>query len=305
MNPGRIGPLAALFILAALLAPAVAQQPPPPYCENNPEFDQFDFWAGEWDVYSNDGKMTHFGANSVTKIARDCLVMEHWRADNGGRGYSMNFYNPLTGKWRQVWVANGHTIDYSGGLNEDGAMVLEGTIEYYATGVSHAFRGTWTPQDDGTVIQFFEEYDPETGALKPFSKDGLLYVRKEEGSVEETISAMLRDQAEAWNAGDFERYMAHVWKSDEFRYVADAAVITGWQNVMNLYRGYDTPGKRGLLSYDNIRVDPLSDNAAVVFAGWAVKHPGNPSADLSGVMTKVYKMLEGEWVATSVHFSTR
>lgn len=173
---------AAGFLFPALLMvcpAALAQQGPPPVCEQNPEFHQFDFWVGDWDVYSNDGKMTHFGTNSVTQIARDCLVMEHWVSDGGSKGYSMNFFDAVTGKWRQVWVSNGNNIDYQGGLNDNGQMVLEGTIHYYLQDLSLPFRGTWTPNPDGTVIQYFEQFDPETETWKPWSKVGLLYVPKE------------------------------------------------------------------------------------------------------------------------------
>jgi len=43
-------------------------------------------------------------------------------------------------------------------------MVLSGRINYYSTGKSHAFRGTWTPLADGSVRQFFEQQDPESQA---------------------------------------------------------------------------------------------------------------------------------------------
>jgi len=297
---------AALLIAAFLSAPAaLAQQDPPPVCELNQQFHQFDFWVGDWDVYSNDGKMTHYGTNLVTRVAKDCLVMEHWASDTGSRGYSMNFYDAVTGKWRQVWVANGHMIDYEGGLNEDGAMVLEGTIHYYLQDVALPFRGTWTPKEDGAVIQFFEQWDPETETWKAWSANGLLYVPRSEGALKDGISDLMAEQAAAWNAGDFERSMAHMWKSEQFRYVSDASVILGWEKVLSVYRRYDTPEKRGVLSYQNISLDSVSDDTVVVSADWAVAHPENPDADLSGVLTKVFRKIDGQWLATLVHFSTR
>lgn len=302
-----IKPKIAFFAAAVLLAapPVLAQGGPPPVCEENDQFHAFDFWVGDWDVYSNDENRTHFGTNSVTRLARDCLIMEHWRAAGGGRGYSMNFFDAVTGAWRQVWVANGHSIDYQGGLDDQGRMVLEGKIHYYATGVELPFRGTWTPKEDGTVIQFFEQYDPETETWKAWSANGLLYVPRSEGSTAEVITALMAGQAAAWNAGDFDAYLAHVWHSDDLRYVSDATVIHGWDNVRRLYTRYDTPEKRGVLSYHDISVEPMGDEFAVVFAAWAIAHPQNPDADLSGVLTKVFEKIDGEWVATSIHFSTR
>lgn len=160
--------------------------PPPPYCENNPEFDQFDFWVGTWDVYVNSEERPYAGRNVITKVASECLVMEHWTNRRGSSGYSMNYYDPVDKQWRQVWVSNNLSIDYAGGLNEDGQMVLEGEAHYYNRGASFPFRGVWTPNEDGTVRQYFEQYNPETDAWEPWF-DGL-YVRADDeaGGEDET-----------------------------------------------------------------------------------------------------------------------
>ena len=42
-------------------------------------------------------------------------------------------------------------------------MVMEGSIHYYKAGKRQPFRGTWTPNADGSVRQLFEQQDPETG----------------------------------------------------------------------------------------------------------------------------------------------
>ena len=53
----------------------------------------------------------------------------------GTRG-SMNYYDAVENQWRQLWVAGGYSIDYTGGLNESGSMVLTGKINYYNMGKS-------------------------------------------------------------------------------------------------------------------------------------------------------------------------
>jgi len=62
----------------------------------------------------------------------------------------------------QVWVANGYSIDYVGGLNEQGHRVLEGQIHNYSANNSSLFRGSWSAQENGDVIQRFEAYNAET-----------------------------------------------------------------------------------------------------------------------------------------------
>lgn len=155
-----------VFVCAAALAlasPALAQQAPPPNpCETEPEFSQFDFWVGDWNVYQTDGTLA--GINRVTKTENGCLIREHWRSASGGTGFSMNFYDVGQSAWRQVWVSQGAQIDYLGGLDAAGVMRLEGRIHYPASGVSAPFRGAWTVQEDGAVLQEFHQQNAETGA---------------------------------------------------------------------------------------------------------------------------------------------
>jgi hypothetical protein len=145
-------------------------------CETIDAFNDFDFWLGEWNVYSNDENRSLQGTNLVTKHHQNCLIMENWTSARGGTGRSMNYYDAVEDRWRQVWVANGYSIDYTGGLNDAGSMVLTGRINDYKTAKSHAFRGTWTPNADGSVRQFFEQHDADSGEWKTWF-DGL-YIRK-------------------------------------------------------------------------------------------------------------------------------
>ncbi len=144
-----------------LLSTAAHAQTAPAGCSDSAGFSDFDFWLGEWDVYSNDEQKQYAGHNRISKHYGDCLVLEEWTSASGGGGMSMNFYNSVTDEWRQVWVASGYSIDYTGGLDDDGAMVLEGHLYSYAQNSQAPFRGRWTPQDDGSVIQHFDIYDAD------------------------------------------------------------------------------------------------------------------------------------------------
>ena len=153
------------------------QEAPKSICESTEHFNDFNFWLGEWNVYSNDEKRQFQGTNSITVHHKNCLIMENWTNQQGGTGRSMNYYDPVEDQWRQLWVAGGYSIDYTGGLNESGSMVMNGKINYYTTGKSNAFRGTWTPNDDGSVRQFFEQQDAESKAWSVWF-DGL-YIQKD------------------------------------------------------------------------------------------------------------------------------
>jgi len=155
---------------------SVQKAVPKPVCESMEAFNHFDFWLGEWNVYSNNEKRTFQGSNSITKHHQNCLIMENWTSAKGGSGRSMNYYDAVEDQWRQLWVAGGYSIDYTGGLDKSGSMVLSGRINYYQSGESQQFRGRWTPNEDGSVRQFFEQHDAESGKWSVWF-DGL-YVKK-------------------------------------------------------------------------------------------------------------------------------
>ena len=148
--------LTGMFLAGPLWAQADETPATPPRpCTQSDAYDAFDFWLGRWEVFVGDGRKA--GDNEITKIDGDCLLQEKWLSVAGGAGTSLNFYDPGADEWVQHWVGAGGTfITIRGGLR-DGSMVLEGQITYASNGVTNAFRGTWTPLEDGSVRQYFQE----------------------------------------------------------------------------------------------------------------------------------------------------
>lgn len=165
-------PILSVFILAScataqetdVAAPAEtetaqAAAPAQPVPCDSPAYHAFDFWVGEWEVFGPDG--TKAGDNRISRQEGGCLLLEEWTSAGGNTGQSYNFYEPVADEWRQVWVSRGAVIDYVGNLTETGSMRLEGDIKY-RNQTSFPFMGEWTLQDDGSVVQHFEQYNPET-----------------------------------------------------------------------------------------------------------------------------------------------
>lgn len=134
----------------------------PPGCEDYAGYGDFDFWVGDWNVYAHSGRFG--GQNFISKRSDGCLIVEEWFSAGGGNGTSMNYVDPNSGDWRQIWMSANTYIDYSGGLNAAGQMVLDGEITYFGEDDSRsaAFRGVWTALENGHVVQHFQEYDAET-----------------------------------------------------------------------------------------------------------------------------------------------
>lgn len=119
-----------------------------------PEYRQFDFWIGDWQVFAGERQA---GTNSIRPVHGGCALQENWQGAGAGgiSGSSFNIYDRATGQWHQTWVdARGTLLQLDGGL-VDGAMVLSGSRPAPNRGTA-LHRITWTPNDDGSVRQLWE-----------------------------------------------------------------------------------------------------------------------------------------------------
>jgi tetratricopeptide (TPR) repeat protein len=93
-------------------------------CMANAHAREFDFWAGEWNVFVT-GTNTVAGHSVIQVIAGGCAILENWTSNNGfNNGKSINFIDPVTNKWKQSWAgayANG-IQEFTNGEYKDGAM---------------------------------------------------------------------------------------------------------------------------------------------------------------------------------------
>ncbi len=111
---------------------------------NTPEYRQFDFWAGNWEVYAPNGQRV--GSNIVEPILDGCGLREKWTNAAGNGCTSYNFYDAARRTWHQTWIDDSGNPLYLDGLFEDGRMVLgDGTN-----------RITWSPMPNGYVRQHWE-----------------------------------------------------------------------------------------------------------------------------------------------------
>jgi hypothetical protein len=142
---------AALLFLPLSLS---AQQGPPPGC-TAPEYRQFDYWVGDWEVTDSAG-VTVYGTNNVTLEESSCVVHEHWAGSRGGTGQSFNYYDPRTRIWQQDWVASsaGSSLHLTGNLGDHGTMTLEADVPG-PNGTTVHHKAQWIPQPDGRVRQYW------------------------------------------------------------------------------------------------------------------------------------------------------
>jgi hypothetical protein len=141
-------------------------------CKAAPEFRQFDFWIGEWDVKTPQGQPA--GSSSVQLILGDCTIFENWTAGAGGQGKSFNIFDKTDGKWHQSWVSDRAVFTHYVGELVDGKMVL--TAKSNMGGKPSLARMTYSKLPNGDVRQFGES-SADDGKTWTTSFD-LIYSRK-------------------------------------------------------------------------------------------------------------------------------
>lgn len=126
-------------------------------CKAAPEFRQFDFWIGEWEVKNAQGQPA--GSSSVQLILGQCIIFENWTGGSGTSGKSFNIYDANDKKWHQSWVDDKGTFThYIGGI-QDGKMVL--VADTIVEGKKTLAKMTFSKLPNGDVRQFGENSTDE------------------------------------------------------------------------------------------------------------------------------------------------
>jgi hypothetical protein len=137
-------PLAWSILLSTLCALRAA--PPGQIPCSAPEYHQFDFWVGEWDVFDEGGSTKEAHA-TVTRVQNGCGLREQYRGVDGSGGESLSMYDPATSEWQQAWVSDRGQIVFIQGKLEGNAMALSGTD--HSVGAQLLVRGVWKPEREG------------------------------------------------------------------------------------------------------------------------------------------------------------
>ena len=137
-------------------------------CRKDPRSRQFDFWVGEWNVYVT-GTDYLVGHSIIEKKAGDCMILENWSSPRATyEGKSVNYINPTTEKWEQVWIgsegrANNNVHRFFNGEYKDSVLrftfettgkngaSLDGRFSFFNEGVNRVRQLQETSADGGTT----------------------------------------------------------------------------------------------------------------------------------------------------------
>jgi tetratricopeptide (TPR) repeat protein len=123
---------------------------------DGPEFSQFDFWIGDWDV-SSTGNGVPRGTSHIAKEMGGCVVWENWTsASSPYFGKSYNTYNVNLKRWEQYWVDNFAGVMFFHGNLKDAVM------DYWTDDV---------PQPDGKSLRrHLQFFNLGPGKVRQFSQ---------------------------------------------------------------------------------------------------------------------------------------
>lgn len=139
-------------------------------CKFDDNYRKFDFWVGEWDVYSQGQKIAE---SSITNSNGDCGILENWRPTNSNGGSSISYYDSTDKKWKQNWVANGNVSHY-----EEPENYTDGDMHLVAKGNGVWYRMIYTNDKEKDTVRQVMESSNDQGKTWTVVFDGL-YKRKQ------------------------------------------------------------------------------------------------------------------------------
>ncbi len=99
------------------------------------------------------------------------------------------------------------------------------------------------------------------------------------GGAPAAIRAVLDAQVAAWNLGDIDGFMEGYARSSQTAFVSGDEVTHGWQTVRDRYaKKYDGRDKMGRLTFSDLTITLLCDDAAVVLGSWGLERKGDHPA---------------------------
>lgn len=121
-------------------------------------------------------------------------------------------------------------------------------------------------------------------------------------NIKKEISIVLDDSERGWNNGDIEQYMQCYHKSEKMRFAGNGSFNSGWENTLKRYKkSYPDKEAMGRLSFSDVDITVISNDAALVFGRWTLKYP---EKERTGLYTLLLRKFEEGWRIVHDHSSS-
>jgi hypothetical protein len=122
-----------------------------------PEYHQFDFWLGDWDVFEIGGKAP-VARVKITPALDGCALREQYLAADRHVGESLSIYDSAAQLWHQSWFTNRGQFLAIEGNYKNGEMDLSG-VGRAPDGRKRLVRGIWKPEGHNVRETAFRSTD--------------------------------------------------------------------------------------------------------------------------------------------------
>ncbi len=120
-------------------------------------------------------------------------------------------------------------------------------------------------------------------------------------TVSTEVRSVLETQVKQWNEGNIPAFMEAYARSDTTRFASAGEFVLGWDTVLARYKArYATPEAMGLLSFSDIDITPLGNDAALVFGRWQLDRVGDQP---TGLFTLLFRKTPEGWRIVHDHTS--
>ena len=122
-------------------------------------------------------------------------------------------------------------------------------------------------------------------------------------SVKNAGNDVLKLQVEAWNRGDLNGFVATYRMSDDVTFFGGGSPTKGWAEILERYqKTFGSPGARmGQLQFENVQVEALAYDSALVRGRWVVSDNGQSKG---GLFTIVLRKGSDGWKIIHDHTSS-
>jgi len=118
----------------------------------------------------------------------------------------------------------------------------------------------------------------------------------------EAVTAVLEEQARAWNEGDLEAFVAHYLDAPRTRFVSGNTALYGVADLLERYRrNYPDRAAMGELSFADLDVRILSPDFAFVFGRFHLERENDAP---TGLFTLLFENTAGGWKISHDHTSS-
>ena len=117
----------------------------------------------------------------------------------------------------------------------------------------------------------------------------------------DSVRAVLDAQEAAWNRGNIDGFMEGYARLPKTTFVSGDEVTHGWQTVRDRYvKKYDSREKMGTLTFSDLTITPLCDDAAIVLGSWSLQRKEDQP---HGKVTLLLRKLPEGWRIVLDHTS--